>query len=61
MAIFDDDTEEASYDFDEIKKETDKAWLVTIEGEDYWFPKSLCRLDDSSIVIPIWMAEDKGL
>jgi len=61
MPIFDDATEEATYDIDEIKKETDKAWLVSIEGEDYWFPKSQCRIDGNTIVMPIWLAEDKGL
>ena len=61
MAIFDDDTEEATYDFEEIKKETDKAWLITIEGDDYWFPKSQCRIEGDTIVMPIWMAQDKGL
>lgn len=53
----------------EVEKETDKAILVN-DGEDtYWIPKS--QIDEESevhhegdeglLVIPEWLAEDKGM
>lgn len=52
-------------------RETDKALLVHAEGEELWIPKSQIH-DDSEVfdggdnsegllVIPEWLAEDKGL
>jgi hypothetical protein len=51
------------------KKETPKALLVEIEGEDFWIPKSV--IDDDSevhsegdigtLVVPEWFAEKEGL
>lgn len=56
-------------DVERIKKETEKAFLVTIDGEDYWLPKSqisdaddYCDGDqDVTLSITEWLAEEKGL
>jgi hypothetical protein len=51
-------------------KETDKALLVNVEGEEFWLPKQF--IDDDSevysmksgsgmLVIPLWLAKEKGL
>lgn len=52
-------------------KETEKAMLVVIEGQEYWLPKS--QIDDDSevydagkhaegiLVISQWIAEQKGI
>lgn len=53
----------------EVVKETDAALLVRIEGEEVWLPKSqLCEDSDKleegetgTIMLPSWLAFDKGL
>lgn len=50
-------------------KETERALLVEVEGEEVWLPKS--QIDDDSevykedtegtLVIPLWLAEKHGL
>lgn len=51
------------------KKETDRALLVEIDGEEHWIPKSQI-LDDSEVyeeggegvlVVTTWIAKQKGL
>lgn len=51
------------------KRETPKALLVEVEGEEKWVPKSLIH-DDSEVyregdagtlVVPLWWAEKEGL
>ena len=54
---------------DEIKAETDKAFLFLIDGEEYWVPKGqLADPDDyekgdkdCEIAITEWIAREKGL
>ena len=51
------------------EKETERALLVEVEGEEFWLPKSM--IDDDSevykdgpegtLVIPLWLAEKHGL
>jgi hypothetical protein len=54
----------------EPMKETDKALLVNVEGEETWLPKQF--IDDESevysmksgagmLIIPMWLAREKGL
>lgn len=52
-----------------VKRETEAAILVVVEGEEIWIPKSQIH-DDSEVyekdtegqlVIPLWLAEAKGL
>lgn len=38
-----------SLDFNELRTETDDAWLVLIEQEEIWFPKSKCDLSGGYI------------
>lgn len=47
----------------EFKRETDKAYLVDIDGEKIWFPKSQSELseDKDCIFISEWIAQQKGL
>jgi hypothetical protein len=44
-----------------IQKETEKAWLVLIEGQKLWLPKSKCSIEGSEVSIPKWLAKQKGL
>ena len=48
---------------DALVRETDKAWLLQIDGEEVWIAKSVGDLDEanSEVTIPEWMAEEKGL
>lgn len=49
--------------FDEIKKETDGAYLLDMGDEEMWFPKSQVRIYEKKkvVYVPMWMAKDKGL
>ena len=43
---------------------TEKAWLVIIDGVEYWIPRRLCFESDISekkIMIPYWFADQKGI
>lgn len=52
-----------------VIRDTEKALLVEIEGEEVWIPKKM--IDDDSevykigtegtLVIPLWLAEEKDL
>jgi hypothetical protein len=52
-----------------VKRATDKALLVVVEGEEFWIPRSAIHDDsevwdeghDGTLVIPLWLAEAKGL
>jgi hypothetical protein len=57
-------TEMISLDYDSVEDETSKAYLVRIEGDDYWLPKSQIgemNADDYTIELPVWLAKEKGL
>ena len=55
-------------DVDEIKKETNAAFLIRIEGEEYWLPKSqIADADDYeegdcdvTLSVTEWIATEKG-
>jgi hypothetical protein len=49
------------FDLEELVKETDKAWLVKIEGEEMWLPKSQVEIEDEIVFIPEWLAKEKDL
>lgn len=54
--------EEIEVAYDEIKHETDKAYLFVIAEENFWIPKSQVKhLQDNLFVVPRWLAEEKGL
>jgi hypothetical protein len=46
-----------------INNDQYKSWLIKVEGEDYWFSKSICELEEeqSVIFIPLWLCEKKGI
>jgi len=51
---------------EEVKRETEKALLVTIEGTDHWMPKSQCGSemtvgDSGELLITEWIGGEKGL
>ena len=51
----------------EVKIETEKALLVTIDGTDHWMPKSQCDNntlsvgDSGELLITEWIGQQKGL
>jgi hypothetical protein len=54
----------------ELLHETDKAYLVTIDGKTkVWVAKSVCELEHDAdpklhlwtLTLPAWMAEERGL
>ena len=49
--------------YDAIRFETDNAYLLEIDGEEVWLPKSHCELnpDEDEAHIPEWLAIEKGL
>ncbi len=57
------------FEIDEpVKRETDKALLVVVEGEEVWIPKGQIH-DDSEVyrqgdtgtlIVSLWIAEQKG-
>lgn len=48
------------YEFKTIKKETQKAWLLIMNGgNEMWFPKSHCTIKDNMIIIPTWLVYKK--
>lgn len=60
---FDYDRNDEKYTvlFDELIVETDMSWLLDIDCEEMWFPKSLCRIEDDQIIMPYWLAEKNNL
>ena len=58
------DAQHVAYD-GRILQRTEKAVLFYVEDldEELWFPLSICDLaeDDSSILVPRWLARNKGL
>lgn len=51
------------FGYDRIVKETDKAFLLSIDGDKVWIPKSQCEIDKDRklITIPLWLAEEKEM
>lgn len=50
--------------FDHIEHETRSAYLLAIDGEEIWIPKSQIRNFDEFLQefkIPAWLAIEKGL
>jgi hypothetical protein len=52
----------------EIKRETEKAFLIEYEGEELWLPKSVLSEADNyevgdvvTLSVQEWWANDKGL
>lgn len=53
----------------EVKASTPKAILIEVDGEEHWIPRSQLLDgtdvddvgDEGKIVIPKWLADDRGL
>ena len=45
----------------ELFHETEKAILISIDGETTWLPKSMVEYEDGEIVLPEWLAIEKRL
>ena len=61
---YDRNDETYSVPFDEVITETEKAWLLDIDGQEIWFPKSICKFDgqkNDCIIMPYWLAEQKEI
>jgi hypothetical protein len=60
-----DKWEELKLDIDAWLKETARAYLVVVDGEEIWLPKSLAKIESSDtecfVVMPKWLAVKKGL
>lgn len=55
--------EELTFSYDEFIRETSSAWLLSIDNEEIWLPKSQCEIDrqDETIYVPEWLAIEEGL
>lgn len=68
-------TEFVVVEFDKILKQTPKAFLVEVEGDEYWVAKSQVdntgdlendldqpehRREETAIHVPRWLAEENG-
>lgn len=59
-----EDQADVDVPYDEIKHETDKAYLMAVAHGNEWMPKSQIidlNEEDSICTIPYWLAEQKGL
>lgn len=51
----------------EITRTTDKAVLVTMDGENHWIPRSVCldgdalEVGDDDLIVADWWLEKEGL
>lgn len=51
-------------DFDcDVQHETEKAWLMLINDEEHWIPKSVSQYDAETgkITVEKWWAKKEGL
>lgn len=56
------DSRNTVLDHEGVKYETDKAKLFYFDDEEVWISKSLIEYEDeSTLEIPRWLAESKGL
>jgi len=56
-------TGSAVYEVDELVHETCEAWLMQIDNEEVWLPKSqvdFCEMTHE-VDVPNWLAKEKGL
>ena len=44
-----------------LVRQSSKAFLVNIGGTEHWMPRSKCAISGSTLSIPQWLAEAKGL
>ena len=58
-----DDLIEIEYDHKADVPDSFGAWLLGIGGEEFWLPKSKCKIDEDAktISVPRQLVEKKGL
>lgn len=64
-----DRNEPTEIEVDRVEVETDKAIMFSNDGEVFWIPKKFILgdsevtglADSGTLVIPRWLAEEKGL
>ena len=56
-------SDDIAIDFDELEQETEAAFLVVIDDEKIWLPKSQVRMypKGKKVFVPEWLAQSKGL
>lgn len=49
--------------FDYLVNETSSAWLLEIDEDRIWFPKSQCEIDEDlkELTGPEWLLKEKGV
>ena len=49
--------------YDALVVTTPQSWLLVIDEQEYWFPKSKCTIDEDAyeIIIPEWLLIKKEL
>jgi hypothetical protein len=45
---------------------TDQAWLIIVDGMEYWIPRKLCfevdlTIESKTLMIPYWLADQKSI
>jgi hypothetical protein len=45
----------------ELRRETEKAWLVFDGSKEVWLPKSQVERERNVFTMPSWLAGEKGL
>ena len=45
----------------ELKRETDKAFLINDGDKEVWLPKSQVERDRNTFTMPEWLAQEKEL
>ena len=54
--------DQVDIEFDDVVHETEKAYLISVDGNEIWIPKSqIIEMDDSTMTIPEWLAEENDL
>lgn len=54
--------DEPAYIECEVKRSTEKALLVDVDGDEYWLPRSqIVDEGDGIVAIPQWLADKEGL
>lgn len=61
--VIGDDADDAVWlDHEGVRRETDKAKLFVIDGQEVWIPKGqIVDEGDDLVGIPRWLADSKGL
>jgi len=49
--------------YDELKRKIPTGWWLEFDGEDHFFPESLCEIDEdnNTITAPQWLMEKERL